>query len=194
MKTMIEKYDFEGSIVLLEGKRDVLDNEKEKLINLGELLAKNSKHIIFRSGNAKGADYYFSLGVAKVDKSRLQTIIPYKGHRNEVNLSGKVICLDEFDLKDYPEIVEWSKENKGTKNLIEKFVNGSRDRFTIKAAYILRDTVKVLGIGDYKPATFGIFYDDLTDPEKGGTGHTMNMCRKNGIEIIDQKIWFGWLD
>jgi hypothetical protein len=77
--------------------------------------------------------------------------------------------------------------------LVDQYVAGKKDRFSIKAAYIIRDTVKVIGTKDIPPATFGIFYDDLSDPVKGGTGHTMNVCRMNEVPLIDQKTWLDWL-
>lgn len=52
----IKQFDIEHSIVLLEGKRDVADQDREKLSALGKLLATHTKHILFRSGNAGGAD------------------------------------------------------------------------------------------------------------------------------------------
>ncbi len=63
----------------------------------------------------------------------------------------------------------------------------------MNAAYILGDTIKAIGSKEIAPATFGIFYDDLDDPKTGGTGHTMKICEQNGIEVIDQRIWFKWL-
>jgi len=64
----------------------------------------------------------------------------------------------------------------------------------MKAAYIIRDTIKVIGAGNIKPATFGIFYDDLKNPLSGGTGHTMSVCKVNNIPLVDQKDWFEWLN
>jgi hypothetical protein len=58
---------------------------------------------------------------------------------------------------------------------------------------MIRDTAKVLGCGDWGPATAGLFYDDLANPLKGGTGHTMLLCRKFQIPVFDQKIWFEWI-
>ncbi|MBW1660271.1 MAG: hypothetical protein JRJ48_07220, partial [Deltaproteobacteria bacterium] len=52
----IDRYDKEGAVVLLEGKRKVPEDDKEKLIALGRLLASRTKKMIFRSGNAQGAD------------------------------------------------------------------------------------------------------------------------------------------
>jgi len=109
----ISKYDFPGSIVLMEGKSDVKDDDKPLLTSLGHKLASSTKHMIFRSGDATGSDQFFSQG-------------------------------------------------------------------------IVRDTVKAIRNTDIPHATFGIFYDDLTIPMQGGTGHNMDVCQKNGIPFINQ--------
>ena len=193
LQQFIEKYDYEGSIVLLEGKRDVAENDRQKLTELGELLAANTKHILFRSGNAKGADLYFSTGVSRMNPKRLQVIVPYSGHRKKENAAYDTVSLDNIDLAQEPKIVYQSKKNKKTEKLIDKFVSGDKNRFTIKAAYIIRDTVKVIGSTETPPASFAIFYDDLQNPKSGGTGHTMNVCEINGVDYVDQGVWFEWM-
>ncbi|MBK9255650.1 MAG: hypothetical protein IPM42_09210 [Saprospiraceae bacterium] len=189
----IKKYDFPGCVVLLEGKRDVKEEDQPLLTALGHKLASSTKHMIFRSGNAAGADQFFSQGVFQVDPNRLHVITPYTSHRKKTNADYTSIPLDNVNLMEEPEVVYQSKFNKKTAGLIDKFVAGARDRFSIKAAYIIRDTVKAIGTTDIPPATFGIFYDDLANPKQGGTGHTMDVCQKNGIPVIDQSIWFDWL-
>lgn len=193
LKNFIKKLDKKNSIVLLEGKRNVLDADKEKLVSLGKLLASSTSKIIFRSGNADGADYYFSTGVAAVDNSRLQVITPYTGHRQKSNQAYDTISLDEINIAAEPDVIYQSKSNKKIEKLIDQYAAGARDRYSIKAAYFIRDTIKVIGTEEIIPANFGIFYDDLDNPKEGGTGHTMNICEQNNIPIIDQKIWFKWL-
>lgn len=193
LKDFIKEFDTDNSIVLLEGKRNVLEADKEKLVSLGKLLASATSKMIFRSGNADGSDYYFSIGVSAVDKSRLQVITPYTGHRQKSNQAYDTISLDEINIAAEPEVVYQSKSNKKTEKLIDQYISGARDRYSIKAAYIIRDTIKVIGTEEIKPATFGIFYDDIDKPKEGGTGHTMRVCEQNNIPIIDQKIWFKWL-
>ena len=193
LEEFINKYDFENSIVLLEGKRKVLIEDSEKLIALGKLLACRTSKMIFRSGNAEGSDDLFSQGVCSIDQKRLQVITPYDGHRQKQNLAYETFSLDSINIAAEDELIYQSKANKKTEKLINDFVSGIKNRNTIKAAYIIRDTVKVLGTETIKPASFGIFYTDLNDPDSGGTGHTMNVCRSNGIPLIDQRIWFDWL-
>ena len=64
----------------------------------------------------------------------------------------------------------------------------------MKAAYIIRDTIKVTGTSTIKTANFALFYDDLKNPKSGGTGHTMNICEMNNVEYVDQRIWMKWLN
>lgn len=193
LKEFVTQFDYNGSVVLLEGKRNVAEHEEEKLTALGKLLASETKYMLFRSGNANGADYYFSLGVASVNNTRLQVITPYTDHRQKTNQAYKTISLDDINIAAEPDVIYQSKKNKKTEKLIDQYVSGDKDRFSIKSAYIIRDTIKVIGAKNIPPATFGIFYDDLSNPQTGGTGHTMKTCEQNKIPMIDQSIWFNWL-
>lgn len=194
LKEFINHYDKEGSVVLLEGKRKVPEADREKLIALGRRLAAETKNMIFRNGNAEGADELFGKGVATVDKKRLQVITPYTGHRKTHTLAAETIALDKLDIAGKPELLYLSKKNKKTEKLIEPYLSGERNSITLKAAYIIRDTVKVVGTESISPAVFGIFYDDPANPRSGGTGHTMNVCRLQNIPVADQKIWMRWLN
>lgn len=193
LTTFISTHDHPSSIILLEGKRDVRPDDKPKLIALGELLASKTQHVKFRSGNASGSDQLFSKGVANVDSDRLQNILPYKGHRKKYDLAGYSIGLDEIDLTKEPEVAFLTKKNKRASGFIDQYLGGKTTGFYKKAAYLLRDTVKVTGAGNYRPATFAIFYDDIENPRSGGTGHTMHMCDEKSIPWIDQNVWMDWL-
>src|SRR5690606_41933732 len=167
LKEFINQFDNKGSIVLLEGKRNVLEADKAKLTALGKLLAAKTVHITFRSGNADGSDQLFSEGVAAVDNKRLQVITPYSGHRQKTNQAYETVSLDDINIAAEPEVVYQSKSNKKTETLIDRFVAGEDRKYTIKAAYIIRDTIKAIGTDEIKPATFGVFYDDLEKPKIG---------------------------
>lgn len=194
LNEFLQHYDKPGSIILLEGKRNVREEDREKLVKLGNLLAFKSRYMLFRSGNADGSDQFFSEGVAGIDDRRLQVITPYTGHRRKTNLAYDTVALDEIDLAAEADVVYQSKSNKKTEKLIDQYVGGNRNSYAIKAAYIIRDTVKAIGAEGVPPAAFGIFYDDLLKPETGGTGHTMRVCRMNNIPVIDQRTWFQWVE
>jgi hypothetical protein len=190
----IKQYDQEDAVVLLEGKREVAPEDAALLTELGQTLASRTRHIIFRSGNAPGSDELFSNGVTRIDPGRLQVVTPYGGHRSKANQAHKTYSLDEIDLADEPEIVYQSKTGGRNDKLIDRFACGNRDRASIKAAYLVRDTLKVIGFRTISPASFGIFYDNLKEPRSGGTGHTMNVCANNQVSFIDQTVWMRWLD
>ena len=189
----IQKIDREGAVVLLEGKREVLDSDKPSLVAIGKLLTEKTTHIIFRSGNAEGADSYFSEGVASVNPDRMELIIPYASHRKASN-TYKSHALDEINMVMETNVIYHSKQNNAAKGLVEQYVKGGNKRLAAKGAYLLRDTIKVTGTrSGIPPASFGIFYDDLRNPQSGGTGHTMKMCKQNYVPFVDQKTWRKWL-
>jgi len=192
LNTFIQTYDWPQAVVLLEGKRKVLAADAPKLVELGALLARHTKHILFRSGNADGSDYLFSKGVVSVHPLRLQVITPYTGHRQKTNLAYDSISLDDIDMAA-EELIYQTKSNMRVSNLVDQYVAGERTHFSIKAAYLLRDTVKVIGTDTLSPASFAIFYDDLKKPKTGGTGHTMQVCDNKSIPRINQQVWFDWL-
>lgn len=169
LDAFLERYDKEGSVVLLEGKRSVKEKDKLLLIALGRLLAEKSRHIIFRSGNADGADFYFTQGVFECAPERIQIITPYKGHKKKNNLGYDIIDIDTVNLAEEPEIINQTIEISKGKSIINKYLEGEKGRNSAKAPYLLRDTAKVLGVGHFKPAVFAFFYDDLEIPKKGGT-------------------------
>lgn len=193
LQHFIQQFDVLNSVVLLEGKRKVSEGDAHRLVELGRLLTEKTRYIMFRSGNAPGADEYFSQGVSAVDPSRLQVIIPYDGHRKKHNLAGYTLSLDQISMVAESELVYAAKHHSATSKLVDDFVEGKKNKNTIKAAYILRDTAKVLGYGDWKVADAGIFYDDLNNPETGGTGHTIGLCKKYHIPVFNQNTWFEWL-
>ncbi len=133
LEQFIKEYDKESSIVLLEGKRNVLPEDETKLTALGELLASRTAKMIFRSGNAEGADHFFSLGVTSIDNKRLQVITPYDGHRQKNNYAYATFSLDKVDLAAETDVVYQSKNNKRAERLIDQYVSGERNRFSVKS-------------------------------------------------------------
>ena len=194
LQDFITTHDRPGAITLLEGKRSVAPEDAPKLRSLGRMLAERTLHMQFRSGNAKGADHHFSLGVADVNAARLQVVVPYTSHRNASNLAARTYSLDDVDLLQEPELVYATRETRSMASLVDGYVSGKRGMPYLKASYLLRDTAKVLGARGIPPAGFAIFYDDLAAPGQGGTGHTMRVCVAHGIPMVDQRSWFSWLD
>lgn len=65
-----------------------------------------------------------------------------------------------------------------------------------KARYLLRDTLKVTGSPEngLPPATVGLFNVNAADSMKGGTGHTIRVCRRRGVPVAFQEEWMGWFE
>lgn len=64
-----------------------------------------------------------------------------------------------------------------------------------RAAYLLRDTMKVMGFSDvFASPTVALFYVDPEDPEAGGTGHTVRVCRHQGVPYVFQDVWMDWIE
>jgi hypothetical protein len=198
LEKFIKLFDKEGCIVLLEGKRKVLKSDEKRLVEIGRLLTASTKHIIFRSGNAGGADAFFKEGVMSVDPKRFQAIVPFDDHmksvKEELGLYER-ISLDDINLAREPQILYESKRNKQQKGLVESYEKGVDPKNSLKGAYIVRDTVKVTGAPSQgiSPAHFGIFYDDLRNPKSGGTGHTMVVCDNQMVPYVNQKVWGEWI-
>jgi hypothetical protein len=59
---------------------------------------------------------------------------------------------------------------------------------------LVRDTLKVTGssYGDLAPATVGLFYVRPGNPLQGGTGHTIRVCRDQGVPVALQADWLLW--
>jgi hypothetical protein len=181
-------------VILLEGKRVVLPEDRDQLSSLGRLLALKLPSCRFRSGNAPGADELFIRGVNEVDPSRVELILPYSGHRSSASQPNYTLALDSISLAAEPQVLYHSELLLG-KNLVNAYSEGQRNRITSKASYLIRDTLKVTGSisAGLKKADFALFYDDLTNPGKGGTGHTMIVCRQASVLYADQQVWFSWL-
>ena len=194
LNAFLEVFDKPGNIILLEGKRNVLPGDADKLPALGTLLARNSIYMRFRSGNASGSDELFSLGVAEVDPSRLELIKPYASHRKTAFNESKSYSMDDVNLAAEPEVVYHSRQHPQMAGLVDKYMTQVRNRLTMKAAYILRDTVKVIGTqAGISPASVALFYDDLSNPLQGGTGHTISVCKNLLVPYCDQRVWMQWL-
>jgi len=189
----IAAFDKEGSIVLLEGKRAVLSADAPLLTALGKRLAESTQWMHFRSGNAPGADALFTAGVAAIAPERIELILPYAKHRQEHAQNLKQVSMDDISLLKEPGLIYETKKNKKMAGLVDRYAQGIRDPYALKAAYILRDTLKVLGSKTLQKIHAGIFYDDLTNPNQGGTGHTMNVCKNHQVPCLTQEIWRDWV-
>ena len=185
-------------VILLEGTRELSEADRSMLVRLAEKLASILPRVVFRSGNAQGADEAFSEGVHRVSGSRLECLLPYTGHRKSKRIqSAKTVAFDEVPEAEKQVILEStdqaSPDCRGLANLYRK--NRTRSRHTAKLLYLLRDTLKVTGSKSLKlsPAACGIFYVNEWKPFSGGTGHTIRVCEQNRLPVLNQTVWREWV-
>jgi hypothetical protein len=181
-------------VVLLEGRRSIPREDYEQATALARHLATRFPHLRFRSGNAEGSDEAFSEGVAQVDAARLQIVAPYETHRKTVRYSRALYDSPASMSKAQEDEVAYKTINATPKNkgLIEK--RSARGRLAAKAAYLIRDTMKVIGHSDtFTRPLCALFYVKLDDPMEGGTGHTIRVCHQEGVPVAFQDSWKLWL-
>ena len=185
--------DQDGGVVLLEGRRNISAEDSSRATQLAGFLATYFPKLRFRSGNAEGSDAAFSEGVAQVDAGRLQIVAPYSSHRKNFRYKDAIYDSPSSLTRVNEEKVAYktiiaTPKNKG---LIEN--RSEKGRIGAKAAYLIRDTMKVVGHSDIfiKPLC-ALFYVDLSDPMAGGTGHTIRVCQQEGVPLAFQDSWMLW--
>jgi hypothetical protein len=181
-------------VVLLEGRRSIPPEDYKQATELARHLATNFPHLRFRSGNAEGSDQAFSEGVAQVDAGRLQIVAPYESHRKSVRYADALYDSPASMSKVQKDEVAYKTINATPKNkgLIEK--RSAKGRLAAKAAYLIRDTMKVIGHSDtFTKPLCALFYVKLDDPLEGGTGHTIRVCHQEGVPVAFQDSWSQWI-
>ncbi len=90
------------------------------------------------------------------------------------------------------------------KSLIRCYGRGGRA--AAQAACLIRDTLKVTGMAEsacrvvtadraesaLPIPTAALFWIDPADPGAGGTGHTIRVCRLQGVPVVFQNHWQAW--
>jgi hypothetical protein len=180
-------------VVLLEGRRSISADDAGAAKRCAILLARGFPRLRFRSGNADGSDDAFSQGVAEVDASRLQIVAPYENHKKgsrypdaSYDSPASLTPLGENEVAYITKTA--SPHNK---SLIDK--RGHKGPIGAKAAYLMRDTMKVIGHSEEFPRPIlALFYVDPSDPLAGGTGHTIRVCQMENVPYVTQDSWMNW--
>ena len=186
-------------VVLVEGTRNLPTRDRPKLVEFAKELARLLPEVMFRTGNAPGADEAFAEGVRNVDPSRLQYVLPYETHaKKRIDPHSQVYPLNAIPDSELEEACRQAMEaTPGIAGLIKLYMRlHVKNRSTVKALYLIRDALKVLGSRalSLAPATAGIFYVDPRKPDSGGTGHTIRLCRLSNVPVWNQTRWMKWLD
>lgn len=192
LQTLVETSD--APVMLLEGRRSIGPVDTRKASAVASQLARDFPQLRFRSGNAPGSDEAFSEGVVAVDVSRLQIVAPYKRHRMKVRYDGATYDSPQSLSSVQEEATAYKTISATPKNkrIIDK--RAEPGRLAAKASYLIRDTMKVVGhCEEFPKPVIALFYVDPDDPEDGGTGHTIRVCRQEGVPCVFQDVWGEWV-
>lgn len=180
-------------VILIEGRRKISPELAAAAHRVAAFLAGSFPFLKFRSGNAIGSDEAFAAGVLEVSPERLQILAPYISHRKKQRHP-----LAYYDSPESlsPEALEDIKTQSITatpsyKRLVGCYLYGGK--LGSQAACLIRDTMKVVGIPEkLAPPTAALFCIDPANPDAGGTGHTIRVCRNAGVPVVFQDDWALW--
>jgi hypothetical protein len=181
-------------VILVEGRRNIPELEAAAAFEVARKLALDFPRAVFRSGNAQGSDQAFCQGVASVDPVRIQIMAPYRGHRQKERFSG----AKYFYPEDIPENMQQQIIRKTLlaspkhKSIVGR--DNLPPKVAVNASYLIRDTIKAVGCSrDFPRPDAALFYIDPSDPDAGGTGHTIRVCRLENVPVYFQDEWKGFL-
>lgn len=187
----------EKPVLLLEGTRKISLTDFTRVVQFGEFIARQFPNCIFRSGNASGSDDAFAQGVRKVAPDRMQIVLPkLDSGKSRLDKRDYVLALEDVTHAEEKQIIYESKRaTPKNKRLFEAYELQQDGLMKQKSLYLLRDTLKVLGSpeNNLAPIAAGIFFVNEDDPESGGTGHTMRVCRQNNVPVFKQDDWMNWM-
>ena len=185
---------FEKPVILLEGSRNVLENDTDSVTNLAVKLAKRFPQALFRSGGATGSDELFAQGVLQVNQEKMQFVLP-KSRKTDFDKTN-MFFFDALPESEQEEIFTLTaKATPAYQPLINFYKKKKPGRAFYKTQYILRDALKVCGSETLKMsrADFGCFYLNSDKPNGGGTGHTIRVCQLLDVPVFEQTDWLKWL-
>lgn len=180
-------------VVLLEGRRSIPPQDAAAATRCAVLLATRFPRLRFRSGNADGSDDAFSRGVAQMDVSRLQIVAPYAKHKKGSRYPDATYDSPESltPLGENELVFKTKAASPRNASLIDK--RDHKGPVGAKAAYLIRDTMKVVGHSEEFPRPIlALFYVDPADPLAGGTGHTIRVCQMEKVPYVTQEDWMRW--
>lgn len=187
-------------VILLEGTRKLPEAEHVRLRCLAEWFCREFPQAVIRSGNAEGTDAVFADVVAAIDPARLELVLPHAGMGRARRPAGaRCLSLDALPRHELEGIAAATRgAGRDAGRLAAHYLERAgrpKTAAASKAAYLLRDTLKVLGCESMglAPARLGVFYVNPESPKGGGTGHTIRVCELQGVPVAIQSDWGGWL-
>ena len=125
--------DQEQPTVLVEGTRQLPWQDWELVCRMGEFLARRYPAMLFRTGNATGSDEAFAEGVARVDPSRIQYVIPHPGMgRKRRYPQARTAVLADVPTTREGELASHTLAASPTS---DRLVQGKRDRSVVRRSH-----------------------------------------------------------
>lgn len=180
-------------VILLEGTRALGTDAAPRVEEFAAQLAERFPNAIFRSGNAPGSDQAFARGVANVDVSRLEIVVPYTRHR----LAERPDGVRALSLEDIEDDADLSRLTLLASPIYQNLFSArSINASAAKVKYLLRDTLKITGDDNagFAPANVGLFWINPLKPKTGGTAHTIRVCEQMGLPLWTQEKWQNWFN
>ncbi len=125
-----------------------------------------------------------------MDAGRLQAVAPYSSHRQGLRYGRVVYDSAELLLPLQEESIAYKTRSATPthKRLIDNPKQTGPS--AAKAAYLIRDTMKVTGHSEAFPKPIcALFFVGLDDPMAGGTGHTIRVLYQEGVPVVFQNSW-----
>lgn len=179
---------------MLEGSRNVLENDFDSLTNLAVKLAERFPQALFRSRRASGSDDLFAQGVLQVNREKMQFVLPKTQKMNFDKTN--TIFFDDLPESEQEQIFALTTQATSSyQSLIEFYKRKKLGRAFYKPQFLLRDGLKVCGSETLKisRADIGCFYVNSDKRGRGGTGHTIRVCQLLKVAVIEQIEWLKWL-
>jgi len=180
-----------NGVVLLEGTREVPEEEMGLITDVASKLANDFPRIVFRTGNATGSDEAFASGIAQVDSSRLEYVLPHAGMgRKRLAAGSKQVAFQQATVAERDMLSKLTLQASPIYQNLAAGANRS-SQMAAKFNYLLRDTLKVQGCSSLglAPAHAGLFFVNTKHPGKGGTGHTVRVCELLDVPVWTQDVW-----
>ena len=186
--------DSASPLILLEGRRSIPAPAARSARRVAAMLARRFPRLRFRSGNATGSDEAFAAGIIETAPERLEIIAPDSRHRlrhrHPLVRYDSPESLSPTDLAAVQALT--IAASPANHRLMQRY--GLGGRAGAQAACLIRDTMKVTRIpGQSAPPITALLWIDPTDPEAGGTGHTLRACRLQDVPVVFQSHWESWL-
>ncbi|MBK9221938.1 MAG: hypothetical protein IPO16_07410 [Saprospiraceae bacterium] len=191
LSAILEPYNHDDNVCCFIGTHKIKAEDCQQLIKLGSLLVWNASNMVFRSGNSKGADFYFNQGIINSADWRLQIIVPHHNYFHYYNKPDNQ-CPPEKQIR-HPANPSHNLDRFSYHVLRNIFNSLGPSIIPISGTSFERIQISILGYQKLKPASVVFFYCDPEGENNEIIYLSKGICRENGIRFFDSTEWMSWL-